>query len=225
MGLVGEGAGPSVGTGWVGLGKCYRPGALLSVISAGHEKCYRLQPVTLPGVLGAFRGVVPGVRPPETAPAGSATAVPDDMRRKSRLIIGAVVAVLVVIVVIVFAVVKHNNDEAARQEAEMSASRAAEASRSAEAAREAEAAQEAQRQQQEQQQQTYQDPEEPTYTPPASNGGGNTSHGPALTTRTMGPFGGLMGCEDNASRQPVGASECYVGPDNLFYYDATVQAG
>lgn len=75
---------------------------------------------------------------------------------------------------------------------------------------------------------TYQEPE-PTYEEP-SNSGGNADAGVGgggrqLAWRTVGPFGGLQGCEDSASRQPLYASECYVGSDNLYYYDSKVQAG
>lgn len=75
---------------------------------------------------------------------------------------------------------------------------------------------------------TYQEPE-PTYEEP-SNSGGNADAGVGgggrqLAWRTVGPFGGLQGCEYSASQQPLYASECYVGSDNLYYYDSKVQAG
>ena len=75
---------------------------------------------------------------------------------------------------------------------------------------------------------TYQEPE-PTYEEP-SNSGGNADAGVGgggrqLAWRTVGPFGGLQGCESSASQQPLYASECYVGSDNLYYYDSKVQAG
>lgn len=75
---------------------------------------------------------------------------------------------------------------------------------------------------------TYQEPE-PTYEEP-SNSGGNADAGVGgggrqLAWRTVGPFGGLQGCESMASQEPLYASECYVGSDNLYYYDSKVQAG
>lgn len=75
---------------------------------------------------------------------------------------------------------------------------------------------------------TYKEPE-PTYEEP-SNSGGNADAGVGgggrqLAWRTVGPFGGLQGCESMASQEPLYASECYVGSDNLYYYDSKVQAG
>lgn len=75
---------------------------------------------------------------------------------------------------------------------------------------------------------THKEPE-PTYEEP-SNSGGNADAGVGgggrqLAWRTVGPFGGLQGCESMASQEPLYASECYVGSDNLYYYDSKVQAG
>ncbi|WP_443409493.1 hypothetical protein [Candidatus Corynebacterium faecigallinarum] len=60
----------------------------------------------------------------------------------------------------------------------------------------------------------------PAPNPPAGTGGG----GQQLEWRTMGPYGGLMGCDGARDQQPIQTSDCYQGDDGHYYFDSRVQS-